>query len=108
MAEIDQAVQGYEAARKSLATATAIGADLGRQETAARARFEAGEISRLELGSIRLELVTAELARLDTEVRAEAALGRLEDAMQRSADPLQWATQAPRRDQPPSPGGSAQ
>jgi outer membrane protein TolC len=106
MAEIDQAVHGYEAARKSLATATAIGADLGRQEAAARARFEAGEISRLELGSIRLELVTSELARLDTEVRTETALGRLEDAMQRSAEPLEWATRAPARGAGAAPGGA--
>jgi cobalt-zinc-cadmium efflux system outer membrane protein len=105
MAQIDQAVQGYDAARKALATTTAIGADLDRQEKAAQARFEAGEISRLELGSIRLELVTAELARLDAKVRAEAALGQLEDAMQRSAEPLEWSEKPPERRDVPGAGG---
>jgi cobalt-zinc-cadmium efflux system outer membrane protein len=82
MVQIDQAVQAYEAARKALATATAIGADLALQTRAAQARFEAGEISRFELGSIRLEQVTVELARLDAQIKAEAAVGQLEDALQ--------------------------
>jgi cobalt-zinc-cadmium efflux system outer membrane protein len=108
MSQIDRAVQAYEAARRSVATATAIGVDLSHQEKAAQARFQAGEISRLELGSLRLELVTAELARLDAKVRAEIALGQLEDAMQRSAEPLEWAEKAPARHELPRSGGAGQ
>ncbi len=105
MGEIDRAVLAYGAARKALATASAIGADAAAQQRAARARFEAGEISRLELGSADLELVTAELARLDAEVRAETALGTLEDAMQRSAEPMAWAEKPPAGREPPAGGG---
>jgi cobalt-zinc-cadmium efflux system outer membrane protein len=108
MGQIDRAVQAYEAARQSVATATAIGVDLSHQEKAAQARFQAGEISRLELGSLRLELVTAELARLDAKVRAETALGQLEDAMQRSAEPLEWSEEAPARHELPRSGGAGQ
>lgn len=82
VAEVDQAAVAYEAAREGRATAERMGADLVRQERAAQARFEAGEISRLELGSASLERAVAALARLDAEVRALTALGQLEDAVQ--------------------------
>ncbi|MGE5236882.1 MAG: TolC family protein [Acidobacteriota bacterium] len=103
MAEIDQAVAGCEAAQRTLSVSEAIDADLGRQEQAASARFEAGEISRLELGSIHLEAVDAEMSRLDAEVRAQVALGRLEDAMQTSSQAVAaMVGHAPReRDQRP-------
>jgi len=106
MGEIDRAVLAYAAARKALATASAIGADATAQQRAARARFDAGEISRLELGTTDLELVTAEQAGLDAELRAEAALGTLEDAMQRSADPMAWAEKPPAGRDLPAGGGT--
>jgi cobalt-zinc-cadmium efflux system outer membrane protein len=105
MGQIDSAVQAYTDARKELATAATIGADLARQARAGQAQLAAGEISRLQLGTIRLELVTAELARLDAEVRAQAALGQLEDAMQRSAEPIEWLQKPPQRLSPPPTQG---
>ncbi len=105
MGRIDRAVQAYAAAKKALATASAIGADAAAQQRLARARFDAGEISRLELGTADLELVTAELARLDAEARADAALGTLEDAMQRSAEPMEWAEKPPAGRDLPAGGG---
>ncbi len=80
--QVDEAVAAYGAARETAATAEHMAGDLEKQERTARARFEAGEISRLELGGVRLERVSASLARLDALIKAQSALGQLEDAMQ--------------------------
>jgi cobalt-zinc-cadmium efflux system outer membrane protein len=106
MAEIDQAVAGYEAARRTLTAAEAITSDIGTQERTASARFEAGEISRLELGAIRLEEINAEIARLDAETKAQVALGRLEDAMQSSSQAVSTLVVHPPRERARRPGES--
>lgn len=80
--QVDQAAAAYDAVRDAATTAERMVGDLEKQERTARARFEAGEISRLELGGARLERVSAALARLDATVKAQSALGQLEDAMQ--------------------------
>ena len=99
--EIDRAAAAYRAAIAKTATADALLADLQRQERSARAQFEAGEISRLELGSIQLELAASELSRLDALVKAHQSLGQLEDAMQSPADLGEWLSTTPPR-QPPA------
>jgi hypothetical protein len=71
--------------------------DLTRQEQTAQRTFRAGEISRLELGSVQLELYTGALARLDALIKAQQALGALEDAMQRSTDLSVWLSTVPQR-----------
>jgi hypothetical protein len=68
--------------------------------------FRCGEISRLDLGSFKLQQVTAELARLDAQVKAEAALRQLKDAMQRSAEPLEWSEKLLARHDLPGSGGA--
>jgi cobalt-zinc-cadmium efflux system outer membrane protein len=80
--QVAEAVAAYGAARETAATAANMAGDLEKQERTARARFEAGEISRLELGGARLERVSASLARLDALIKAQSALGQLEDVMQ--------------------------
>ena len=95
--EIDIAVAGYEAARAKAATAEALISDLHKQEQGAQARWRAGEISRLELGVLQLEIANSELARFDALVRAQEALGRLEDAMQSPADLPDWLAVTPQR-----------
>jgi outer membrane protein, heavy metal efflux system len=106
LAEVDQAIEAFDAARQASATAEGMVADLDTQERAARVRFEAGEISRLDLDTARLERVTAELARQDARVRAQETLGRMEDVMQRPAEPLQWPATTPERGDVPAAGGS--
>ena len=60
--------------------------------------FDAGEISRLDLNVIQLQLAVIQLARLDALVKAHQALGRLEDAIQRPADLADWVATASPRD----------
>lgn len=55
-------------------------------ERTAEAQFAAGAISKLDLGVIQVELASRQLARLQTLVQVQQALGDLEDAMQRPAD----------------------
>jgi outer membrane protein TolC len=94
--EIDVALAGYEAARAKITTAEALLADLRKQELAAQARWRGGEISRLDLGSLQLELISLERARFEALVQAHEALGRLEDAMQSPADLPAWVLTTPR------------
>jgi len=95
--EIDRAVAAYRLALEKAATAEAMVGELQRQERSTRALFDAGEISRLDLNVIQLQLAVIQLARLDALVKAHQALGRLEDAIQRPADLAEWvATASPK------------
>jgi cobalt-zinc-cadmium efflux system outer membrane protein len=82
LAEIDLAVAGYRAASQKQADADAMLADVTKQEKAAQAMFDAGEISKSELAGLQLQLGASALARLDTLVKAQQAAGQLEDALQ--------------------------
>jgi len=58
--------------------------DLQRQQrSATEAAFRAGGADRLEMASAELEAALAELAVADFEAREVAALGKLEDALQK-------------------------
>jgi outer membrane protein TolC len=94
--EVEMALAGYEAARAKMTTSESMLADLHKQELASEARWRAGEISKLDLGSLRLELISMERARFEALVQAQEALGRLEDAMQRPADLPAWVLTTPR------------
>jgi cobalt-zinc-cadmium efflux system outer membrane protein len=83
--QIDGALAGYQAALAKVSTAERLYADRLELLRTANAQFDAGDISRLELGSIQLTLAGAELARFDARVNAQQVLGRLEDAMQSPA-----------------------
>ena len=80
--EIDRAMAGYEAASRKAATAEALLVDQRRQRQTAQRLFEAGETARLALAAAELEVFTIELSRLDAIVKAQQALGALEDAVQ--------------------------
>jgi len=82
LAEIDLAVAGYRAALQKQADADTVLANLTKQEKAARAMVDAGEISRSELIVLQLELTASALTRLDTMVKAQQAAGQLEEALQ--------------------------
>jgi hypothetical protein len=55
---------------------------LEKQERAAQARWDAGDISKLQLSAVRVELNAAALARQAAWVQAQQAFGDLEDALQ--------------------------
>jgi outer membrane protein TolC len=71
-------------------TADELQTSLKEQEAAAKARYELGEISKFELLSVQLELDSSALARLDALVKAQQAIGELEDAMQSPLDLKDW------------------
>lgn len=84
--EIDRAVAGLQAALDKAAVADALFAEREKVLRSARALFAAGGISRPELVSTQLEVGTAELARLDAWMKAQHAVGQLEDALQRPVE----------------------
>lgn len=83
---IDRAMADYQAAADKLATADQILAEAQTLERTAETQLTAGAISALDLGVIRVELATRELARLDALVQLQRALGDLENAVQRPVD----------------------
>lgn len=84
--EVDQTLAGAIAASQKLTTAEDWVKTQEKQRHSAEALFQAGETDRLALISAQLEYTNAAIARLDTLVRAQQALGLLEDAMQRPVD----------------------
>lgn len=82
LGQIDLAVAAYRAASQKQADASAMLADLTRQESVARAMLEAGELSRGDLAAVQLQLSVSALARLDALLQAQQAAGQLEDAVQ--------------------------
>jgi cobalt-zinc-cadmium efflux system outer membrane protein len=80
--QLDGAVAACRAALDKAKTAGEMQASLRKQEATAKVRYEAGEISKLELLGVRLELASNSLARLDALVKAQQAIGELENAMQ--------------------------
>ncbi len=86
--ELDLAIAGYHTALAKAETSEAMLADLKKQEQTTRARLEAGDISKLELATVQLELSQSALTRLDALVKAQQSFGALEDALQRSIEAM--------------------
>lgn len=99
LAEIDLAVAGYRAALQKEAAADAMLANLQSQEKAARARLDAGDISKSELAALQLQFTTGALARQDALTQARQAKGQLEDALQSPAELLPSSECSPRAEQ---------
>ncbi len=97
LAEVDAAAAGLAQARTAAAEAARAAADQETRQRAVQARFAAGDISRIELDGARIERVAAQLALLDARSRAQAAVGRLEDAMQCTSEPIDRLVASPRR-----------
>jgi cobalt-zinc-cadmium efflux system outer membrane protein len=70
LAEIDLAVAGYRAALQKQADADVMLANLQSQEKAARARLDAGDISKSELAALQLQFSAGALARQDALTQA--------------------------------------
>ena len=80
--EIDSALAGYHAALQKSATAKALLDNLRKQLDSARAQAQAGETEPLTLASAEAEYAAGAQNQLDAVVKAQAALGQLEDAVQ--------------------------
>jgi cobalt-zinc-cadmium efflux system outer membrane protein len=80
--EIDSALAGYHAALQKSATAKALLGHLQEQLKSIRAQAEAGEVAPLAVASAEAEYATGAQSRLDALVKAQQALGQLEDAVQ--------------------------
>jgi outer membrane protein TolC len=88
--ELDAAVEDCRSAIRKSQAADDLLANLARQEAAARTRREVGEISKLELLGVELELNASAQARLEALVQAQEAVGRLENAAQSPLDMKDW------------------
>jgi len=100
--ELDAAVEDCRSALLKARTADDLLANLARQGTAARTRLEAGEISKLELLGVQIELNAGAEARLGALVQALEAVGRLENAAQSPLDVRDWIYTKGREDSGPA------
>jgi cobalt-zinc-cadmium efflux system outer membrane protein len=82
LADVERALAAYRGARRTLADADALRANLERQEHTGRSMLGAGTISRAELLGLRLQLNASEMARVAAVARTQQALGDLENALQ--------------------------
>jgi len=96
--DIDDSLAAYESARAQLMTADSLLRGLEQQLGSVRAQVAAGERQALDLADARLAYEAGLREQLDALVRAQQALGRLEDAMQ---SPLTLARATVRAAQPP-------
>jgi outer membrane protein TolC len=100
--ELDAAVEDCRSALLKAQAADDLLANLTRQEVAARTRREVGEISKLELLGVQIELNAGAEARLGALVQAQEAVGRLENAAQSPLDVRDWITNKAREDSGPA------
>lgn len=80
--QIDGSLAAYDSARSQLVTADSLLRRLGRQLSSVNAQVAVGELQPLELVNTRVAYEAGAQDRLDALVRAQQALGRLEEAMQ--------------------------
>lgn len=86
LAEIELTAAGLAAAQDKLSAVARLNDSLQTQLERAQAMLNAGEISRSELTSLRLELSTLSLSGLDARIDAEKLAARMEHAMQSPLD----------------------
>jgi len=99
--ELDASLVAARAAVEKSLIAADLRESIRKREEAAGVRCELGDISRLELLNVRLELAASELARLEALLDAQRSLGDLENAMQSPLEIKDWIL-APRRETAPT------
>jgi outer membrane protein, heavy metal efflux system len=82
VAQIDSALVGYQAALNQAATAKALLDNLQNRLSAVRAQAQAGEVDPLAVAAAEVEFGAGAQNQLDALVKAQTALGQLEDAVQ--------------------------
>jgi cobalt-zinc-cadmium efflux system outer membrane protein len=97
LGELDAAIVGSRSAAEQFRAADQLLESLTQQERTAAAAYRIGEISKLQLLTLRDEIVAAALSRLDALAGAQAAVGALEDAMQSPLDVGEWVLERPSR-----------
>lgn len=85
--EVDAAWASYQTVARQLITADTALQEQHKRQRSVIAEFNAGESDRVTLTGGEVELVTAELARLDAQVKAMQSIGALEVAIQRPLAP---------------------
>ncbi len=94
--EIDRALAARAAAQDQLRQLDALLEVQRKRVESVAAMVQAGAADQLELRTAELEVATTELARLDAAVKAQQALGQLEDAVQVPFEALPSVEQEPR------------
>jgi outer membrane protein, heavy metal efflux system len=84
IADVDRAVLAYEAARLKLTVARELLTDVQKQRKAAEASFKAGDISKLELTAVELELQTHSQIIHEATLRAHQAKLAVEESLQQT------------------------
>jgi cobalt-zinc-cadmium efflux system outer membrane protein len=82
IAEIDSALAGYNAALQKSATATVLLDNLQKQLDSVHAQAQAGEAEPLTSANAEVEYAAGAQNQLDAVIKAQTALGQLEDAVQ--------------------------
>ncbi|MGH7991553.1 MAG: TolC family protein, partial [Limisphaerales bacterium] len=82
ISEIDSALAGYDAALNKSAVAKSLLENLRKQLDSVRAQAQLGEVDALTLANAEVEFYTGAQNQLDALLKAQTALGQLEDAMQ--------------------------
>jgi cobalt-zinc-cadmium efflux system outer membrane protein len=85
--EVDSAWVSYQASTQQLTMADVLLQAQQKHQRSIVAEFNIGESDRLALSGGQLELIIAEQARLDAQVKVMQSLGLLEDAIQRPLAP---------------------
>jgi len=96
--ELDAAIEECRSALQKSKVADDLLGDLVKQESTSGTKYSAGEISRLDLLGIQLELNSSALAELGALVQTQESIGRLENAMQSPLDVKEWIYVTPRSD----------
>jgi len=97
LAELEEAIAASRDAVGQVQVSDRMLGELTRREATAAAAHRIGEISRLELLSLRVEIVNGARLRLDAVVQAQEAVGALEDAMQSPLESESWILARPER-----------
>jgi cobalt-zinc-cadmium efflux system outer membrane protein len=95
--DLESALTATRSAAEKLKATDDMLANFRKQEAAAQARYALGDISKLELLGLQLELSAGAMARLDALVKAQQAVGDLENAMQSPLDIKEWILETPGR-----------
>jgi outer membrane protein TolC len=97
ISEIEAAVSAGRSAVDKVKAADDLLTNLKRQQESSKVRYDLGDISKLELLGVELELAANGLARLEALVKAQQAIGELENAMQSPLDLKEWIVETPGR-----------
>ena len=100
ISEIDRAVSSRNAVVDQIKEAEKVVETHRQQISTLEAALKEGAADRVELETAGLELRSSELVLLELKIKAQQALGQLEDALQRPFDSLRSVEKNPRAEEP--------